>query len=272
MGNQTRRDPGDEPGPRATELGGEVDTDATTAGGQVGVVEQFTETEAREHTEKINVAVGIAGDLVVEAWNRRIWVPLGYASWEDYCREEIRYQLTGESKAMLMVGLRNAGASYRAIGAAAGVSKDTAQRELSQTRQLNQPERITGTDGKTRPATRPEPSPEVAGRKPTAKAIREKVTERTREKVEAEAVISDAIEPDLAIQLRGYKASVLREIEAAHRLVLNDVERVAASAEVDAQVIDLWESLDRLRESLADWFESLDNHRPNGLRVLDGGA
>lgn len=95
------------------------------------LVEDFTESEAREHTEKINLAVGIAGDLVIEAWNRRIWTALGYRTWEDYCREEIRYQLTGESKAVLMVGLRKAGASYRAIGAAAGVSYEKARQELS---------------------------------------------------------------------------------------------------------------------------------------------
>ncbi|MEZ5237450.1 MAG: hypothetical protein R2716_00275 [Microthrixaceae bacterium] len=122
-----RRSPG-EPGPRSIELAGAIDPRSTRRNRQVEVVEEFTEAEAREHTDKINLAVGIAGDLVIEAWERCIWTTLGYSSWEDYCSAEIRYQLTGESKAALMIGLRNAGASYRAIGAATGVDATTAMR------------------------------------------------------------------------------------------------------------------------------------------------
>ena len=160
------------------------------------LVEDFTETEAREHTEKINVAVGIAGDLVVEAWNRRIWTALGYRTWEDYCREEIRYQLTGESKAVLMVGLRNAGASYRAIGAAAGVSKDSAQRELSQMRHL--PDEVTGTDGKTYPSRRPEPSPEIEDELAQAREL--------KEQARADAEWAESMQPE------GFNPALNREL------------------------------------------------------------
>lgn len=214
------------------------------------VVERRT---CRECIEVIRRGLLDAAAAYEEVREHQLYKEEGYRSFDAFTREQ--FGIGRERADQIIV----AGRIARELPTNVGSSMNEGQaRELAPLR--DDPEAMAEVMAEVTEEA------EAEGRKPTAKAIREKVTERTREQV-----ITDAIEADPAIQLRGYKSSVLREVEAAHRLVLNDVERVAQSAEVDAQVIDLWESLDRLRESLADWFESLDQHRPSGLRVVNGG-
>ncbi|MBV9648716.1 MAG: hypothetical protein JO296_01075, partial [Pseudonocardiales bacterium] len=40
--------------------------------------------EARELTREIAQALAVAWDKVVEAYQRRVWEPLGYGSWDCY--------------------------------------------------------------------------------------------------------------------------------------------------------------------------------------------
>ena len=106
--------------------------------------------------------VGIADDIIITVDS------------EDEAREiartlnSDRRHLSEEQRREVVAELRREGHSYRAIGGALGVSegavrKDVRAEELRTGTQLS-PDRITGLDGKSRPATRPpveEPEPDL---------------------------------------------------------------------------------------------------------------
>ncbi len=71
-----------------------------------------------------------------------------------------RQKLTAEQRRDIAKALREQGHSTRAIAAVVGASKSAVDRDLqqlSQAGQLEAPAAVTGLDGRTRPATRPEP-------------------------------------------------------------------------------------------------------------------
>lgn len=73
-----------------------------------------------------------------------------------------RRQWGRESRQETAGRLRERGWSYRRIAGVLGVGKSTVERwinELSQTGQLDQPEKVEGADGKSRPAKKPTPRP-----------------------------------------------------------------------------------------------------------------
>ena len=90
--------------------------------------------EARELTQEIAETLAVAWDKVVEAYQRRVWEPLGYASWDAYCRAELgstRFRLPAEEREEAVRSLRSAGLSTRAIAAATGQSHTNVRRDLS---------------------------------------------------------------------------------------------------------------------------------------------
>lgn len=91
----------------------------------------LSEQEARELTREIAQTLALAWDKVVEAYQRRIWEPLGYDSWDSYCRAELgstRLRLPAEERDEAVRSLRSAGLPTRAIVAATGTSKGTVHR------------------------------------------------------------------------------------------------------------------------------------------------
>lgn len=113
------------------------------------VVVVLDETRARVLVERIRVNVTAALADVVEAFNGRAWVALGYKSWEDLCQREL-----GELPRSAITELRSQGMSTRAIAAAVGVDHSTVVRSGG----ADAPPasvRVTGTDGRPYPATRP---------------------------------------------------------------------------------------------------------------------
>lgn len=113
--------------------------------------------EARELTREIAETLAVAWDKVVEAYRRRVWEPLGYGSWDSYCRAELgstRLRLPAEEREEAVRSLRSAGLSSRAIAAATGTSKGTVHRAatapvgaLAHVNEL--PARVTGLNGKS---------------------------------------------------------------------------------------------------------------------------
>lgn len=94
----------------------------------------LSESEARELTREIAQTLALAWDKVVEAYQRRVWEPLGYGSWDSYCRAELgstRLRLPAEEREEAVRSLRSAGLSTRAIAAATGLSPRTAAREAA---------------------------------------------------------------------------------------------------------------------------------------------
>lgn len=108
------------------------------------VVAQSSPEEARQRADRIKVGVEAVWHLVVEAYQRRDWAALGYASWDDYQTREFgtaRLRLPREERQEVVSSLRDAGLSIRAIAAATGNSDQTVQRDLRQVKQITTPAR-----------------------------------------------------------------------------------------------------------------------------------
>ncbi|MGP4009183.1 hypothetical protein [Streptomyces sp. 4N124] len=98
-------------------------------------IEAAYRDRARQLTDEIKTTLTAAWDLIMEAWETRAWVALGYDSWDDYCAEEFdsaqRLRLPREERAGIVTLMRAAGMSHRAIESATGVSRETVRRDLS---------------------------------------------------------------------------------------------------------------------------------------------
>jgi hypothetical protein len=141
------------------------------------------EAEALAVTADIRMHVEAAWELIVEAYQRRAWVALCYASWDAYCIGEFgnaRLRLPREDRSELVCSLRHAGLSDRAIESATGISRRTLIRDrqsggdnvtTSPEAEVPKPEPVTGRDGKTYP-TKPKPKlkPDVPKPKPDVPA------------------------------------------------------------------------------------------------------
>jgi transposase-like protein len=122
-----------------------------------------TADQARQLTDRIKVAVEGTWLLIQEAYTSRTWAVLGYDSWDAYCNVEFghaRLRLPREERQEVVASLRESGLSVRSIASATGLSTGTVGNtvaELSKNGQL--PSRITGLDGRERPAARPASDP-----------------------------------------------------------------------------------------------------------------
>lgn len=91
------------------------------------------EEAARELVDRIESGlVSVWADVQV-AYHGRAWLALGYASWDELCRNEFdttRLRLPREERQEVVASLRETGMSTRAIAAATGTSYDTVQRDL----------------------------------------------------------------------------------------------------------------------------------------------
>lgn len=133
------------------------DTAVDVLEGEVVGAAALTEAEARELTGKIKVALGMAWELVVEAYRRRVWLPLEYPSWDEYCRSELgagRFKLPLEERRQVVKGMREQALSLSAIGSALGIGRTTVDLDIRMlTKRGEGPDvtKITGPDGKTYP-------------------------------------------------------------------------------------------------------------------------
>jgi hypothetical protein len=94
----------------------------------------LSEQEARELTRQIADTLAVAWDKIVEAYQRRVWEPLGYDSWDSYCRVELgstRLRLPAEERHEAVRSLRSAGLSTRAIASATGQPRTTVHRAFA---------------------------------------------------------------------------------------------------------------------------------------------
>lgn len=261
---------------------GEVLTDAD-------VIEELDADAARALTDRINHSIDIAGALIIEAWEGRAWKSLGYSSWDDYTQAEIgAEQMTAAARAVLAVGLRQAGMSYRAIASATKSSKSTIERDLAG---VPSRDTSTGTDGKSYPATQPErarsgdagnredpnggdpvdPSPDPTtdpGDADDREAPDGSVTvppspgSATRDALD-EIDPEGAAEADyLAYQTR--LQGVIANVRGG--LLSFDAETLAVRADEEN-----WGRVEALVTDLADWFERALNSRPKPMRVINGG-
>lgn len=162
----------DVPGAEVVEPAAEIDAGAeldTVVGAEI--VEALNEDAARRLTDLIRTGMDDLWDLIIRAWNGRAWVALGYPNWDTYCDNEFhpgRLRLPREERRDVVVSMREAGMSIRAISAATGTGTRQVQEAIADQQQVCSEttphetavpaEQVTGNDGKTYPARKPKPA------------------------------------------------------------------------------------------------------------------
>ena len=89
--------------------------------------------DARELTRQIRVGLEHSYTLIIAAYRGRAWLAMGYNSWDAYCQGEfgsLALQPPREERQAVVLSLREAGMSHRAIVSATGLTKGTVGREL----------------------------------------------------------------------------------------------------------------------------------------------
>lgn len=145
-------------------------------GDDLPMMAQATREEAAARAGRIRtgmVAIATLPDDVKAAWASRDWASLGYPTWDAYVEGEFGEHrlpmMSREQRRDLAVDLRGGSMSTRAIAAVLGVDQTTVVRDLNSTdanASVERLDRITGIDGKDRPATRPTPPPRATPASP----------------------------------------------------------------------------------------------------------
>jgi len=184
----------------------------------------------------------------------------------------------------LAAKLREEGHSLRSIAETVGVSKSQVAKDIDQVStsgQLNEPEFITGADGKTYPATRPEivpggaddsDAPGLARVEPVPQDEASTPPGTTIDPETGEIVVHDEPAPaehETTTSLRQLKDSMKSPeqrdrdaIEAAalkvcEGFLIHDPVRIA-----DIGTPDTYDSMDRLEQRMTDWFRRHREARP----------
>lgn len=107
---------------------------------------------ARELTRKIRVGLEGTYSLIIEAFKGRAWQPMGYTTWDAYCQSEfgqLALQPPRQDRQQVIMSMREAGMSVRAIGIATSLDPSTVSRQLRATSGVANATPVTGLDGKT---------------------------------------------------------------------------------------------------------------------------
>lgn len=132
------------------------------------IVEDMSADEAHEFVKFIRAAQHEIPYRIADAYHRRAWVALGYQSWHEMCvGEGMQIRPPRDERSALVLELRAAGLSTRAIASATGAAQDTVRRDLQGGERNRSPEPADDewTDAKEAdwlPASEPEPAPEPA--------------------------------------------------------------------------------------------------------------
>lgn len=109
----------------------------------------LTKSEARKLTDAIRQGVAELELMIVQAWQGRAWLALGYDSWDDYVAGEFKQAplaLPREERRATVQSLRGWGMSTRAIAPVVGISQTQASDDSRVTGNRSP---VTGLDGKT---------------------------------------------------------------------------------------------------------------------------
>ena len=187
----------------------------------------MAEDQARALTDQIKLGLEGVWELALTAYRARVWVALGYASWEEYCTREFggcRLSLPTEltMRAELLAPLADGGMSRPAIAALVDRSVRTVGRAVGSLEQQPAPARLLmGLDGKQQPARKPTRR-EVLVRQANAGRLR-RLGHSQREIADALGISQPTVSADLA-----------------------EIDRIAASLDSDAP--DLNSVLDAARD------------------------
>lgn len=187
-----------------------------------------------------------------------------------------RRQLTREQRRELHVELRKAGKSLREIAEVSGVSEGTVRNDLdSSGAQDYAPNRTTGRDGKSYPATRPKPAPVLDF--PEATTRQQVEREARREARPAPKPVPPAkgtfavlyADPPWRYDIPGGQTPDLRSVENHYpTMTVAEISALDVPAAEDA-VLFLWATNPLLREALAVMGAWGFEYRTNACWVKD---
>jgi hypothetical protein len=143
--------------PDTCEDGRSASDSATPAGRKV---------EASDRAQRIREGMGELAALMRLAVERKDHEALSYDTWADYIEGEFGEQRLPARRELVAL-LRAEGMSTRQIAEDTGLSQSAVQRSLPSTESVTdsvEPERVTGRDGRSRPARRPAAQRENARR------------------------------------------------------------------------------------------------------------
>lgn len=144
---------------------------------------------ARELTRQIKVALEHSYTMIIAAYRGQAWWSMGYSSWDAYCQGEfgnLALQPPREDRQNVIMSMREAGMSVRAIKGATGLGQGTVQRAVQGDSSIHDagvpngtPEveagrdagRVTGLDGKSYQPTRTRLGVEPRPHRPAAPAF-----------------------------------------------------------------------------------------------------
>jgi transposase len=140
--------------------------------------EVLDEVTARELVTYVRSGLDDLFEAIRRLWIGRAWLALGYLTWAEMCDAEfpLRLALPRDDRKQLEGSLAREGMTTRAISDALGVGQSTVSddlRQLTETGQLELPEKTKGLDGKERP--RPETKPADADWNTDELAIRQRL-------------------------------------------------------------------------------------------------
>lgn len=190
--------------------------------------------EARQRAGRIVRALDNLAQLVTEAWDNHDHTTLGYASWQEYTIAEFGHGDTAvKARQIVIAMLRGTSLSQRAIAAQVGVSAATVSNDLADVADVTSidpatrdrrprtstvqpveqlPARVTGLDGRSRPATAGGMTSEERRARRQARD-RARQAERRDQSAAAAAQIT-AIDETLALTVRQVLAREADEAEA----------------------------------------------------------
>lgn len=259
------------------------------------LVSKFTPEEAREFIEEVKGDYGSLRTKIATMWKGRIWLALGYESWQEcvdveFANEPIRPPKELEQETI--EELRSLGMSARGIATATDIPKSTVARKFEASTVPNgtvdDDERIIGLDGKSRPAT--QPTPTTSPPAPASSGAEDIVdAEVVDDGPEDDRLASDlGIEP-IEVAMNGTEApltgthivQVVNELHAGARAPLPQVKKKSKLLEQafstglanngqfeDEQITELGQDVADTVAVLSDLLTAMDSSGPNVRSVL----
>lgn len=214
---------------------------------------KFSEAEARELTDELRSDYGSLQVKISTAWQGRIWLALGYDSWQDYLDNEFRdvsLRPPKDLEEQVISELRAAGMSTRGIASAVDISHPTVYRRLRDAGVSNEtpedaaragepsdspavPAPVIGLDGKSYQPQRPTPPADRTEDIVDAEVIVEESWRLTGQEPDTDRLASDlGIEP-ITVTMTGTDAPlsgahivrVVNELHAGTRAPLPLVKK-----------------------------------------------
>lgn len=223
----------------------------------------LTEAEALKLTARIREKVTEIWPLIVEAFERRVWLALGLPTWDAYCASHLRGMtpsIDRTERQQRVAELREAGMSTRAIGSALNVDQKTVVNDLRAVEENSSPEErapVLGLDGKAYAPNRPTPPPDPEPfRAPEPEALPDWVEPPAADRY-AEATARE--------QSAAYMHEFMKALSRSDDFLRFDAERVASLAS------------ENVARSLADYAKSVQGfcdqvaRSRSGLRLVSGG-